>query len=307
MVSCERVMRPRLYWILAGVLAAAILFALWWLRGARSAGAGPMMAELPAGDGVTLFVNTRQLRRTGVLERLAGEAGAEEDDYRRFVEATGFHYRTDLDALLLRIEENHRFIVAAGRFRFDRLRLYCLAAGGRCAGPLCSLPGSAPERQISWVKLDGGLLGLAVSPDPLAAAGLGQGPAQREWQPPVAPAWIYIPGPLLKPGSGLPAAAAAFLAALGGARWAILSVDFSGEGLAATLEAPCPSPGVAAGIAAGLQQASQALKETLARERGKIEAQAWLAALADGRFEAAGGKAVGRWHFGPTFLGRPGR
>lgn len=63
-------------------------------------------------------------------------------------------------------------MVIDGEFDFDKLEAYAKASTGRCANHLCSMTGSTPQRQISWLPLKGGMLGLAVSTDPMAAGAL---------------------------------------------------------------------------------------------------------------------------------------
>ena len=53
---------------------------------------------LPADRATLVYIDTDALRKSGLLDLLAGSKAAEEADYRKFVEQTGFDYRTDLDA-----------------------------------------------------------------------------------------------------------------------------------------------------------------------------------------------------------------
>ncbi len=126
----------------------------------------------------------------------------EDAEYRRFVEATGFEYRRDLDAVILRGEKTGGGgLPCEARLDENRLRQYFLAHGGRCFGGLCSMQGSLPERQISWVRPGAGDGGIAVSPDPLAAAVFTDEARKHlsaEWRPPDAPLWLYVPAPCWK-------------------------------------------------------------------------------------------------------------
>lgn len=277
------------------VLAAAALYVAWERLRPRGGPAGAMLAALPPGDGLTVFVDARVLRQTGILQRIAGEAGAEEDDYRRFVEATGFEYRRDLDAALLRAENGRRWIVVEARLDEDRLRRYFLAHGGRCFGGLCSMQGSAPERQISWVRLGRRRWGIAVSPDPLAAAAFTDtaGKARTaSWQPPQAPLWLYVPARMLVPPEGAPAWAALALGSLRESKWLLFGVTASGGRLRFEFQAPCRDAGSARAVTGRWSEVLKALQEAAASAG---DHDSLPALLAEGRVWAEGDTVRGQW------------
>ena len=86
---------------------------------------GPDPARLvglfPPGDAPTLFVNVDTLRSIGVLDMLAGKAGSEEPEYKKFVASTGFDYRRHLKAAALRFRRAETLMVIDGEFDFDKL------------------------------------------------------------------------------------------------------------------------------------------------------------------------------------------
>jgi len=274
------------------LLAAAALFLLWPRLPWRRADARSLLAELPPGDGLTVFVDARALRQTGILQRLAGEAGAEDDEYKRFVEATGFEYRRDLDAFVLRSDDGRRWIAAEARIDEAKLRRYFLAQGGRCVGPLCSMQGSTVERQISWVRLRRGRLGIAVSPDPLAAAAFGEKSQPPEWQLPDAPLWLYVPARMLKAPDGAPAWLALALESLRGARWLLWSATAEGTKILVRLEVACTGEEPARQIAARWEEVLKALKEA-ASAAG--DTNSLPALLAEGRVRADKDRVLGEW------------
>jgi hypothetical protein len=108
----KTISRPRLA-LLAGavVLAGA---ALWWMN--RAPSAEEMLAWLPEGEGPTVYIDFALLRRTGLLDRLAGDAAVAEEDYKAFIGSTGFDFRRDLDAALVRFRPDATLFVLAGRF-----------------------------------------------------------------------------------------------------------------------------------------------------------------------------------------------
>ncbi|MCS7044142.1 MAG: hypothetical protein N2036_10115 [Bryobacteraceae bacterium] len=279
--------------LLAALAAAASLLWLWLPL--RRADARSLLAELPPGEGLTVFVDARALRQTGLLQRIAGEAGAEDEEYRKFVEATGFEYRRDLDAVVLRAENGRRWIVAEARLDEDRLRRYFLAHGGRCFSGLCSMQGSAPERQISWVRLKRGRWGIAVSPDPLAAAAFtDERPKQglTGWQPPEAPLWLYAPAAMLEAPEGAPAWVSLALASLRESKWMIWSAGARSGRIEVALDAACGAPEEAAALAARWEEILKALREAAAAARDK---DSLPALLAQGQIRTDGAFVRGRW------------
>lgn len=296
MVTCETVASLRRRWKVAALAVALALavFLLWRYGPARRSDARAMLAELPAGEGLTVFVDARSLRRSGILQRLAGEAGAEDEDYKAFVAATGFEYRHDLQAVLLRAGNGRRWIVADARIDLAKLRRYFQAHGGRCVSELCSMQGSAVERQISWVRLRSGRLGIAVSPDPLAAAAFGTPSPEPEWRPPDAPLWAFIPARILDAGLGAPAWLEMAVQGLRGAKWLLWSAGASEGRLQVRLEIACPDGAKAREIAGRWDGVLASLKEAAAAHG---ERDSLPALLADGTIRAAGDRVVGEWSF----------
>jgi hypothetical protein len=294
MVSCETVGIPRKAWIVvaAALALAAAAFFVWRYSPWQGTDARALLAELPPGDGLTVFADTRALRQSGILQRLAGEAGAESDEYRGFVAATGFEYRRDLDAFVLRSENGRRWIVAEARLDYGKLRRYFLAQGGRCVSELCSMQGSATERQISWVRLKSGRLGMAVNPDPLAAAAFGGKALLPEWPVPEAPFWLYLPGRMLEAPEGAPRWLSLAVGEMRGARWLLWSALPEGNGLRLSLEIQCTGADKAQQMAGRWESVLRSLREA-AEQQG--DGNSLPALLSEGRFEASGDRAVGRW------------
>ncbi len=294
MVSCETVSASRKAWILVAAVAAlaAAAFVFWRLGPWRAADARAMLAELPPGDGMTVFADLRALRQSGILQRLAGEAGAESDEYRGFVAATGFEYRKDLDAFVLRSEGGRRWIVAEARLDYGNLRRYFLAHGGRCVSGLCSMQGSTPERQISWVRLKSGRLGMAVNLDPLAAAAFGEKAEAPPWPMPDAPLWLYLPGRFLDAPVGGPAWLTLAMEGMRGARWLLWSARPEANGLDLRLEIQCADAEKAGEMAGRWGGVLESLRDA-ARQQG--DQVSLPAILAEGTFQATGERAEGRW------------
>jgi hypothetical protein len=274
-----------------------------------------MLACLPPGEGPVLYVDAGLLRRTGLLDRIAGPAGTEDSDYRKLVETTGFDYRRDLDAVLVQFGAESTRMVVRGRFDMARLASYAAANGGQCAGQFCSMPASTPGKHISFTPLaglGGGLFqphSLAVEdgPHPMGATEIRANASIPSFDPPASPVWLNLPASTLHAGTGYPTAVNAFLEALPGAERAILSVEVTPSGAQVTLEAPCASPASAKEIEGRLVHATSELRELIARSGQAPDAASPALILSAGTFSTDQSMVRGRWPLTREFLDALGR
>jgi hypothetical protein len=287
--------------VAAGLLLILISALALWYFWLRAPGAAELVALLPPEDGPTLAIDVGLLRKTGLLDQLAGQAGLEEADYRKFVTGSGFDYRTDLDFVVLRFRKTDTLAVVAGRFRLPKLAAYAKAAGGRCAGELCSVEGSSKDRQVSWTPLGREMLGMSMGPDPLGAALLGP-TTKPSFSVPRSPVWLHLPGKELRPGAGLPPGLSVLLSDLEGAEEATLSVELRGADFALVLDAPCASGGKAAEVAGRLQATTEMLKKLLARENQQPNPKDLSGVLAGGVFKTEGSAVRGSWPVARIFM-----
>ena len=289
-------------WRIALGVALLVILAgsLYWFR------PGPTPAEmlrcLPPGDGAVLYVNLSLLRKAGLLERIAGQPGAEEPEYKRFVEASGFDYRRDLDAAMVELRPGTNLMVLQGRFNWSRLAGYVRSHGGQCAGEFCSLPGSRPERHISFQPIPGRLLALAAGTDPMGAASIWKNASVPRFEPPSAPVWMYLPGSAFHSQPELPPFLNAFLEALSGAERALLTVEISAGGVEIVLAAPCASADKAKTIAERLSSETATLRDLIARTGKTPEPASPLTVLAAGRFSADRTSVHGKWPLSKAFF-----
>lgn len=286
--------RRRIFIYVGALLAGSL--ALYFLIFAPRRARDPqrLLTCLPAGGHPTLYVDVQTLREAGILESIAGPASAEEPDYKQFVAATGFDYRTGLDAVAAYFTPEARFMVVRGRFEPAKLAAFAKSRGGRCVGQLCTVEGSAPDRQISWVILDSGLLGVAVSKDPLAATSLAKGSRAPEPLPP-APIWLALPGSALEAHDGLAPGVSALLSSLSGASRATFAANASRQGYEVRLVAPFDDQLRAEASAKRLREATEALKTLMARDGTAAPGASLAAVLAGGTFRADRTRVEGLW------------
>lgn len=210
-------------WLIGAVLLLVLVAAgVWWflLRGSEPR---DLIQYLPQEDTVLVYVDLSLWRKTGLLDRIAGEATTEDEDYRQFVDATGFNYRADLDAAAAAIGQNGNYFALRGRFDRGRIESYVRSQGGDCRDGLCKAPGSVPEHKISLRFPQQGVLVMAASADPEAVRRMGAGEGRM---PPVmvdSSAWIYVPASWTQESKDLPLLWSRIGAALDGVRYAVFS------------------------------------------------------------------------------------
>lgn len=287
--------------ILLGCASVAIVCAglyIFWPSPPPSA----LLAYLPAGEGPVLYADMSLLRKTGLLEQLAGKPGGEEADYRKFVDASGFDYRRDLDAALVQWRNGTALFVLKGQFDEARLASYARANGGLCAKDFCSLPGSVPQRRISFEPLGRRLMALAAGSDAMGAAAIHEHASQPAFAPPSAPLWICLPASSFHAEPDLPPGLSAFLEALDGSQRAILTVELSTSGFSLALTAPCASGDRAKTIADRLTRATSTLKDLIARSGRAPDASSPAAVLSAGTFRVEQSVVHGVWPLSRAFF-----
>ena len=275
------------YAILAAGLAA-LAVGLWKARDDHF----QALEHLPAADATVASVDLVTLRRAGILGLLAGNPGAEEPDYLSFVHETGFDYQKDLDHVTAAFTPDATYFIVQGRFDWARLESFAKSSGGGCYERLCHLPGSTPERRISFLPLRANIMALAVSTDDLAAARLRDQKTSFTLQIPKDPVWISIPASGLKRTASLVPAMRLFAATVAGANRVTLTIGpKQGGDYAARLEAICSSPQAAKTIAGQLTTVTSALKSA----EGKKQPDDLAGVLLTGTFQQSNEKVFGYW------------
>ena len=273
---------------------------------ARVIAASPagMLRRLPAQNALVVFVDFDALRHAGVLSLLSQSRAAEEPDYQAFVRSTGFDYRRDLDLATVSFGNDGEFFVVRGRFDWKKLENYARDQGGSCYNQVCRMPGSTPERRISFFALQSNLMALAVSNDGAAVTRLAdpQGGAVQPPELPVEPVWLSIPGGSLKTTDHLPAGTRLFASALASADKILLSLGPQGEQFEARLAVTCRTAEDAAALVGQLQRATSLVRDTIAKENQRPSPKDLSGVLTAGVFEQSGRRVVGRWPLAPVFL-----
>ncbi|MDP8989551.1 MAG: hypothetical protein M3N41_05650 [Acidobacteriota bacterium] len=257
--------------------------------------AGRLLAMLPAERATLVYIDTGSLRKSGLLDLVAGSKAAEEADYRKFVEQTGFDYRTDLDAVAAAFVDGRVYATLRGRFQWTKLAAYAESQGGQCRDAVCSMPGSSPERNISYYQVASNVLALAVSPDARGVTSVG--PNARKVEIPAAadPVWMSVPAAVFNRLEAFPDGTRAFLSPLARAEKITFAAGPQGDRLELRLEVVCPTADAAADLAKQLASVTGLLKDMIGRAHMTPNPRDLSGVLVAGRFEQRAATVVGTW------------
>jgi hypothetical protein len=256
-----------------------------------------LLHALPLDQAVKVYIDVDALRSARLLEALAGSPGSEESDYRRFVEETGFNYRTDLNAAAASFVHGDVYIAARGRFDWKRLVDYAGAQGGTCANATCTMPASQPGRNVSYHLLRKNVLAIAVSGDKFGVSRIVPPKQSAAAFVPGGPVWISAPGEAFDNLSGLPDGSH-MLSPLTEAQ----EVSFNVLEKEIRLDAACKSPEVAARVVQEFTTTTNLLRAMLQRDKLTPSASDLSGVLVAGKFEAKASHAIGTWPLEKQFI-----
>ena len=281
--------------VLAVLLCGAAVGVIRWRRASQPFNAVGLLAALPANGATLFYIDADALRRSGILDLLAGSKAAEEPDYRKFVEQTGFDYRTDVDAVAAAFVDGDTYLTVRGRFQWKLLSSYARSQGGECRDTLCSMPASDKDRHVSFYPLKTNVLALSVSARPRGAEMIGA----NQWKNPPAlppePVWISVPSPVFSKPGLFPAGTRAFLSPLAQTRNVTFAMGPQGDRLQLRLEVACASPGAAAEMVQQFSSATDLLKKMIQRDHLTPNPRDLSGVLVAGSFQQQDARVIGTW------------
>ena len=291
-------------WLLIFAIFAGCTAAVWGVIAYRARYMSPaeLIQRLPAQDALLLYIDFSALRRAGLLQLLDGSHFGQEPEYVHFVQDTDFNYVQDLDSTLAAFAPTGKYILAKGRFDWKALSAYALKQHGECYNAVCKMAGSTPDRNISFLPLQSGLMALAVSQDPTAATRMEASDAAAPIPGPDAPVWMSLPKSILKAPDNLPEGTQLFAKTVQDAKSVTLGFSPEGDRLAARLNVLCKNDQDAALAAAELAKITQVLREMIAHAQQKPKPADLAFVLASGSFEAKGSRVYGYWPIGRAFV-----
>ncbi len=276
------------------VVCAAAVGLFYWLRNPPF-DAGRLLAMLPAERATLVYIDSGSLRKSGLLDLVAGSKAAEEADYRKFVEQTGFDYRTDLDAVAAAFVDGRVYTALRGRFQWAKLAAYAESQGGQCRDAVCSMPGSGPERNISYYQVAPNVLALAVSPDARGVTSVGPNGRKVDVPAAVDPVWISVPAAVFNKLDAFPDGTRAFLSPLARAERVTFAAGPQGERLQLRLEVVCMNAEAAADLAKQLTGVTGLLKDMIGRAHMTPNPRDLSGVLVAGKFEQRAATVMGTW------------
>lgn len=272
---------------------AAIGGVVWW-NVSRTLNNQQLIESLPQARATHVFLDVDGLRKTGILDLIAGSRSAEDPDYTAFAQQTGLDYRTDLDAVAAAFSEGNTYLALRGRFDWKKLAAYAQAHGGKCAGTACSLPASRPGYFISFLPLRAKVLAMAVSTDEHGVSFIGPQAWRKPPQLPSEPIWISVPSFALTD-ANLPAGTHAFLEPLSQAQDVTFAVGAAPKGFQVRLEANCATPEIAELMTRRLSASTDLLKKMLERDHMTPGPNDLTSVLTAGTFAQQTNRVTGAW------------
>lgn len=281
---------------LAVIAGAAAIWTATLVRSYRMSRLPALLARLPGRDAVVFYIDFQQLRSAGLLQLLSGSGVSEEPEYRDFISKTNFDYTRDLDAALVSLSPQGKFFLLRGRFDWKKIESYAREQGGSCFQGICEMPGSKPDRHISFFPLQSGLMAMAVSTDSLAVSRLSDpAPDPVRIELPADPIWISIPPALVREGDELPAGTRMFAKSMENASSIMLSFGPAQGAFDARLNVLCRSDQDAATLADELSKTTSLLRSLIARENRAPNPKDLSGVLTAGTFRQQGPRVFGRW------------
>jgi hypothetical protein len=298
-------LHPFFLLLIVAAICVGVIVGVSWLRSRSGVNVEQLLAFLPEGDSVVLKIDVSALRRSGVLDLLAGAKVAEEPEYKSFVTKTGFDYRSDLDLILAGFQKESAYYLLRGRFDWKKLSAYATGQGGVCRNSFCRVVGSTPKRNISFFPLKPDVMALAVSDDAWAASNmLSRKKGASPFQPPGDPVWLHVPASRLRDSQNLPAGTRLFAKAMEGADRIMLSLTSQDGRFEARLDVACRTPQDASVLAFQLEGVTRLLRSLIDREKQTPNPGDLSGLLAAGSFHHQDRRVLGRWPVQREFLER---
>lgn len=284
------------------VVCAVAVAGLYLYRSRGGGTPSELVSYLPAANATELFIDVDAIRRSGILNMLAGSKAAEEIEYKKFVDETLFDYRQDLDAVAAAFKDGQIFLALRGRFHWKNLMDYAIHQGGSCHNGFCVAPGSRPSRRISFYALKRDTMAMAISTDDFAAYQVNRKSPALTLTPPTQPIWAIVPILALKNADSLPAGTKPYISALGNADEAVFALGPEGDHLQLALNVTCRDAQSASTLLVNLEDATSTLRKVIAREHPQPSPADLSAVLVAGSFRRDDRRVYGQWPIARAFV-----
>lgn len=286
---------------LALALAAGAIAGFLTWRATRTLTDRQLIQSLPQARATHVFIDVNGLRKSGLLDLIAGSKSTEDPDYKTFVDQTGLDYRTDLDAVAAAFSEGNTYLTLRGRFTWKKLAAYAQAHGGTCTATFCSMPATRAGYFISFLPLRPAVLAMAVSTDEHGVNMIGPQDWRKPPNLPSEPVWISVPSFALSD-ANLAAGTHAFLEPLSQAQDVTFAIGAAPKGFQIRLEADCATPEIAELMTRRLSATTDMLKKMLERDHMTPNPNDLSGVLTAGTFSQQKDRVTGTWPIDRGFL-----
>jgi hypothetical protein len=275
----------------------------WFVRSRGPARPSDLVVLLPTANASVVYIDVDAMRRSGILNLVAGSKAVEDADYRQFVDETKFDYRQDLDAIAAAFKDGKVYFALRGRFHWKNLADYAARQGGSCHSDFCVVAGSQPNRRISFYPLKPDVLAMAIGPDDFAAYQVAKQSVKLTLAPPKEPVWALIPAVALQKMDSLPAAARAFIPALQGSEQIVFSIGAGGnQQLQLGVHVTCKDAPAASALLGQFEGTTKALRDLLARQHKTADPTDLSGVLVAGIFRRDERQVFGAWPIPKGFV-----
>jgi hypothetical protein len=281
--------------VLLAILCIAFTGGIHLYRTRGGSNPADLVSYLPVDNATIVYIDAEAIRRSGILNMIAGSKATEELEYQQFVDQTMFDYRQDLDAVAVAFKDGQVYLAARGNFHWKNLMDYAIRQGGSCHNSFCIAPSSRPSRRVSFYPLKPNLMALAISSDDSAAYSIARRPGKLALVPPNEPLWMLVPALALKDTDALPAGAKPYASALRNAEQILFTVGPDSGRLQVSLQVTCRDAVTAAKLLVDFQNATDTLRSWIAREHQQPNPADLTGVLVAGKFRRDDQRVYGEW------------
>ena len=284
------------------MLCASAVFGIYWLRVRGSLDPSEMISYLPTRNAVVAYIDFDAIRRTGILQMVAGSKAAEELEYQQFVDQTLFDYRQDLDAAALAFKDDQVFLVLRGRFHWKNIMDYVVHQGGACHNGFCIVDGSRPHRRISFYAIRPNLMAMSSGRDDYGASQVTRKSGTLELAPSDQPVWVFVPAAAVRSAGALPDAIKPYAYALRNADEVTFSIGPREDHLELSLQVFCKDAVSASALLVDLESTTNALRKMIEREQKAPAPGELTGVLVSGAFSRNDRRVYGEWPIPRAFV-----
>lgn len=280
------------------LLIAAFLFGIDFYRHRFVRRGSDLARLLPQGDVSLIYIDLAALRNAHLIDLFKNIQVAPDENYKSFVNETGFDYTRDLDAVALAIDSQQTFLLGLGHLPWSKLKSFAVSHHGKCSNGTCRVPATAPGRWISFFSIQSNVIAAAVSADESAANKLRPPGGRTQVNFPDAPLWARPSRAILANPGVLPLPLQIFAIGLQSSRSVFLFAQLQNLHLKAHFE----NAAAAEMARRQLELETKVVRGALKDGNDQTDRSALAGLLKSGSFQVIGTDVLGEWRIYPELL-----